>query len=68
MMLLVIVGALGIIVGMNIKQERLTDQYDKTLEQVDAKLRKDLQYYKNLSESLTQDVRFLREKLERLKK
>jgi hypothetical protein len=41
---------------MAIKQERLRSQYQKTYEQVDEQVRKDLAYYRNLSESLKQDL------------
>jgi hypothetical protein len=46
----------GIVIGMAIKQERLNSQYQKTYEEVDEQVRKDLAYYKNLSESLKQDL------------
>jgi len=46
----------GVIIGMAIKQERLRSQYQKTYEQVDEQVRKDLAYYQNLSESLKQDL------------
>lgn len=46
----------GIVIGMAIKQERLIDQYQKNYDQIDEQVRKDLAYYKNLSESLKQDL------------
>ena len=46
----------GIVVGMNIKHELEVHRYSKTLEQVDEQVRADLAYYKNLSESLKQDL------------
>ena len=46
----------GIVVGMNIRQELLVAKYNRTLEQVDRDVRADLEYYKNLSESLRQDL------------
>jgi hypothetical protein len=52
----------GIVIGMTIKQERLHDQYQKTYEQVDQQVRKDLVYYKNLTESLKQDLHYLKTK------
>jgi hypothetical protein len=52
----------GVVIGMAIKQERLHDQYQKTYEQVDEQVRKDLVYYKNLSESLKQDLHYLKTK------
>ena len=52
----------GVIIGMTIKQERLSSQYQKTYEEVDQQVRKDLLYYKNLSESLKQDLHYLKTK------
>jgi len=52
----------GIVIGMAIKQERLHSQYQKTYEEVDQQVRKDLLYYKNLSESLKQDLHHLKTK------
>jgi len=53
--------ALGILVGMNLRAEWMNHQYNKTVDQLDQEMRKDLQLYKNLSESLRQDL--LREKI-----
>ena len=50
----------GIVIGMAVKQERLHNQYQKTYEEVDHQVRKDLVYYKNLSESLKQDLHYLK--------
>ena len=50
----------GIVIGMAVKQERLHNQYQKTYEEVDQQVRKDLVYYKNLSESLKQDLHYLK--------
>jgi len=52
----------GVVIGMAIKQERLHSQYQKTYEQVDEQVRKDLAYYRNLSESLKQDLHYLKTK------
>jgi hypothetical protein len=52
----------GVVIGMAIKQERLHSQYQKTYEEVDQQVRKDLVYYKNLSESLKQDLHYLKTK------
>lgn len=52
----------GIVIGMAVKQERLHNQYQKTYEEVDQQVRKDLVYYKNLSESLKQDLHYLKTK------
>jgi hypothetical protein len=52
----------GIVIGMAIKQERLSSQYQKTFEEVDEQVRKDLAYYQNLSESLKQDLHWEKSK------
>ena len=52
----------GIVIGMAVKQERLHNQYQKTYEEVDQQVRKDLVFYKNLSESLKQDLHYLKTK------
>ena len=46
----------GIVIGMNIRTELESRQYNKTYDQVDKQVRNDLAYYKNLSESLKQDL------------
>lgn len=53
----------GILIGMAFKQERILREYNKTYEQVDEQVRKDLAYYKNLSDSLKDDLRHLKFKL-----
>jgi hypothetical protein len=53
----------GVVIGMAIKQERALSEYNKTYDQLDEQLRKDLAYYRNLSDSLKQDVKHLRFKL-----
>jgi hypothetical protein len=69
MILEIVFGAVGMLVGYVIsiaaRDEEKEEKYRKTLEQVDAVIRKDLEYYKNLSSSLKEDVRYYREKLER---
>jgi hypothetical protein len=48
--------ALGILVGMNLRAEWMNHQYTKTVDQLDQEMRNELQLYKNLSESLKQDL------------
>ena len=57
----------GIVIGLAIKQERLIDQYQKNYDQIDEQVRKDLAYYKNLSESLKQDLIWEKHKKGQLK-
>ena len=52
----------GIVIGMTIKQEDLHRRYQKTYDQVDEQVRKDLAFYKNLSESLKQDLHWEKNK------
>jgi exoribonuclease R len=55
----------GVVIGMTIKQERLSSQYQKTYQEVDEQIRKDLVYYKNLTESLKQDLHWEKTKNEK---
>ena len=55
----------GIIIGVTIKNERDSSRYNKTVEQVDEQVRKDLAFYRNLSDSLKQDVSYLKFQLSR---
>ena len=57
--------AVGILLGMNFKNERLERHYKQTVDQVDRKIRKDLEYYQNLSESLKHDLLWEKQKTSR---
>jgi uncharacterized membrane protein YqgA involved in biofilm formation len=46
----------GVVIGWAIQIERDNRQYHKTFEEVDKQVRQDLEYYRNLSESLKQDL------------
>lgn len=48
--------AVGILVGMNLRAEWMQHKYSKSVEQLDQEMREQLQFYKNLSESLRQDL------------
>ena len=48
--------AVGILVGMNLRAEWMHQKHAKTLEQLDQEMREELRVYKNLSESLKQDL------------
>ena len=52
----------GFILGLTYRQERLIHQYYKTRDEIEQELFKDLAYYKNLSESLKQDLHELKSK------
>jgi hypothetical protein len=58
---LIFVSALFLCIGFVLGRESNTTE-SKTLEQVDAELRKELAIAKNLNESLMQDIRYLRSK------
>jgi F0F1-type ATP synthase membrane subunit b/b' len=54
---------LGVAFGMAVMSNFISKKEAETLDQVDKRVREDLEYYKNLSESLTQDVAELKQKL-----
>ena len=54
--------AVGFILGLTYRQERLIHQYYKTRDEIEQELFKELDYYKNLSESLKQDLHHLKSK------
>ena len=54
----------GILIGLNIREDKTA----RTLEELDADMRKDLERYKNLSQSLLQDVQYWRERYNTLHK
>ena len=49
---------IGVLIGLNLHE----DKEARTLEQIDAGLRKDLERYKNLSMGLLEDVRYWRDR------
>ena len=55
---------LGVLVGLNLHDNKQA----KTLEQLDADLRKDLERYKNLSMGLLEDVKYWRDRYNTLHK
>ena len=58
---------LGLMIGMHIRNSYAEQKERKTFDQVDEQVRNELSIAKNLNKSLLDDVRFLREKLQRLK-
>jgi hypothetical protein len=58
---IVFLCVLALCIGFVIGKET-NNKESKTLEQVDAELRKELAIAKNLNESLMQDIRYLRSK------
>ena len=57
----------GILVGVTMRTQRLADQYNKTFYEVDQQVRKDLELYRNLSESYKHDCKRLKLEIDRLK-
>lgn len=55
---------LGVLVGFNVRE----DKEARTLEQLDADLRKDLERYRNLSNGLLNDVKYWRDRYNTLHK
>jgi hypothetical protein len=56
----------GILVGVTMRTQRLADQYYKTFDQVDQQVKKDLELYRNLSESYKQDCERLKLEIKKL--
>ena len=54
--------AVGFILGLTYRQERLIHQYYKTRDEIEQELFKELDYYKNHSESLKLDLHYLKSK------
>ena len=59
--------SIGLIFGCVIMLNRKEYREQKTYEQLDEQLRKDLTTYKNLSESLAADLRWAKQRIEALK-
>ncbi len=57
---------LGVAVGYNLRHERRTRQENLVLEQVDARLRRELETAKNLNESLLTDLADLKRQVARM--
>lgn len=58
---------IGFIIGVNWRNSSAEAKEQKLYSQLDEEVKKDLAITKNLNKSLLDDVRFLREKLQRLK-
>ena len=54
----------GLLIGFNVRE----DKQAKTLEELDADMRQDLERYRNLSQSLLEDVQYWRERYNTLHK
>ena len=58
---------LGIFFGLNMYNDRKAKDRQKAYEQIDEQVRKDLVRYRNLSESLLEDVKFWRHRANTLR-
>jgi hypothetical protein len=56
---------IGIFVGFTWSHNVREEKYKKTFDQVDSDVRKELEFHKNLNQSLKMDVKMLRDKLNR---
>lgn len=56
----------GLFLGYLISLNRSGEKENETLDKLDQNMRKELEYYKNLSESLTQDKNELKQKVKEL--
>jgi hypothetical protein len=57
----------GVVIGYNMRNASAQQKENRLLEEVDEQVRNDLAIAKNLNQSLMQDVRFLRDKIARMK-
>lgn len=57
----------GVVIGAMIMVERQQRRQEQTFAEVDVEVRKQLEFYKNLSEGLKEDVEYLRKKLNALR-
>ena len=67
MILELVTLGLGVAVGASYRSQKIIDQYNKTLEQVDLQVRKELELNKNLVESYKQDIQRLQQEIVKLK-
>jgi hypothetical protein len=57
----------GIFIGFTMRDQRAIDRYNKTFYEIDQQVRKDLELYRNLSESYKQDCERLNLEIKKLK-
>jgi hypothetical protein len=58
----------GVCIGFTMRDQRVIDRYNKTFDEVDQQVRRDLELYKNLSESYKHDCERLKLEIKKLKK
>jgi len=67
MTLTVIFFIIGIFIGITFRDQKSVDKYNKTFDQIDSQIKKDLELYKNLSESYKQDCERYKLEIQKLK-
>ena len=67
MTLTVVFFIMGIFIGVTIRDQKSADKYNKTFDQVDSQIKKDLELYKNLSQSYKQDCERYKLEIKKLK-
>jgi uncharacterized protein YjaG (DUF416 family) len=55
----------GFLAGMTYAQERLFQRYQKTRKEIEQEVSAEFEYYRNLSESLKQDLHYYKTKHDR---
>ncbi|NNM80014.1 MAG: hypothetical protein HKM01_06130 [Gallionella sp.] len=63
----IIYFGVGVFFGLTVAYNHKDYRQEKTFEQVDEKVRNDLERYRNLSESLKEDIKFLKSRVSSLK-
>jgi hypothetical protein len=67
MILEVITLLIGVGLGASMRSQKIIDQYNKSFEEVDLQVRKELELNKNLVESYKQDIARLKNEINTLK-
>ena len=67
MTLTVVFFIIGIFIGITIRDQKSVDKYNRTFDQIDSQIKKDLELYKNLSESYKQDCERYKLEIQKLK-
>ena len=57
----------GIFIGFTMRDQQSVDKYNKTFDQIDSQIKKDLELYKNLSQSYKQDCERYKLEIKKLK-
>ena len=58
---------IGIFIGFTMRDQKSADKYNKTFDQIDSQIKKDLDLYKNLSQSYKQDCERYKLEIKKIK-